>query len=395
MTVGTPAQGHLWPGKPVCNTRSVNTISTATGADAVRAELFADLSIEVGHLGALDERLEADFTVEDRGFAQLGAITDDYDRAVISDQIDASVGSTATNLLEARLHQRDIEERTGDDGIGFPTEETAKERTLQGVKTERDITGWGRGLCSALDCLAACAIGVLRIPISIRKASFSPLVKLSELMVKGTAAQQQSWTGLVAIIETHRSDYPTGWFDWLSGVRHLNIHRARQINVLLQRTKDDDQEALIFVAEDPTTVDEVTKTMARFDLHLRQRPQLSDMQDLIEAPKATDIWIAEPAQNTLAGVFLTTNQLVEEIAGFLLDQWVAIGDNSTDFPVPADKWKPDRNIPAGFEGVTGVASSFKPAKGQLHTHPALAKRLALAEELATTQGSRRPGAHKP
>jgi hypothetical protein len=96
--------------------------------------------------------------------------------------------------------------------------------------------------------------------------------------------------------------------------------------------------------------------------------------------------------SNLTGSDLVRNELVEDTAQYLLGQWIATDGQLTDFPPPISSWKPSRNIPAGFSGVTGITSGFTPAGGQMHTHPTLAKRLALAEQLATTSGSRRPGA---
>jgi hypothetical protein len=366
--------------------------SKTTGSDRVRRGLLDDLTIKADRLLALVNRLDDDFTVEDRGFAQFSAIADEYDRAIISDQVSASAGSIVTNLLEARLHQQHIVDRVDGDGIRFPTPDTARGRLIEGVETEMDITGWGRALCSALDCLAASAIGVLRIPNTLLKAQFSHLRNLPDHMSKATPPQQQAWQGLLDLLDQHQHDFPTGWFEWVNGMRVLNVHRPRQVNVLLQRTLEPGEPQLAFVANDPAEASEVMKETARFDLHLRQRPQLSDMQDLIEAPHASDIWIAEPAQTTMPGVFLAVNEMVEEVAECLLDQWISIEGQPADFPPPLSSWKPSRNIPPGFAGVSGITAGFKPAGGQIHTHPKLAKRLALAEQLATTAGSQRPGA---
>lgn len=376
----------------VCNTQLMAVNAGPTGSDGVRRELLDKFAIKTAHLLALADRLDADFTVADRGFAQFSDITNEYDRAIISDQISTSAGSTVTNLLEARLHQGHIVDRVGAEGIRFPTSDTALDRLLEGTETEMDITGWGRALCSALDCLAACAIGVLRIPNSLLRAQFSHLKNVTNHITKATPAQQQAWQGLLELTDHHQQSLPTGWFEWVNGMRVLNVHRPRQVKVLLQRTVEPGEPQLAFVADDPAEASKVIRDTARFDLHLRQRPQLSDMQDLIEAPQARDIWVGEPAQTTMPGVFLVINEMTEAVAEYLLSQWTSIEEQPADFPSPLAKWKPDRNIPPGFAGVSGITAGFRPAEGQMHTHPTLAKRLELAEQLATTAGSRRPGA---
>jgi hypothetical protein len=292
----------------------------------------------------------------------------------------------AENLLEARLHQERLAERAGD-GISFPTKTTVKSRIREGAEMDMEIAGWARALCSSLDCLAACAIGILRIPLSIQRAQLSNLNSIPDLKKKATPAQQSAWQELFDLLDLNRRKPPDHWFDWFNGMRVLTVHRARQVRLLLQRTKKPDAPQLAVVAEDPMAE---LKASARFDLHLRQRPGLPDLQDLATVKKVEDLWIGESAQTTLPGVFQATNELIEGVAEFLLHQWEAIEGHVDDFPPPIKKWELDRAAPPEFAGITQMKSGYRPDLGQGHGHPSLGKRLELAEKLALSEGLRRP-----
>jgi hypothetical protein len=160
------------------------------------------------------------------------------------------------------------------------------------------ITGCVRAMGSALDCLAAVAIGVLRTPTSITRASFGQLANFvkSKKAQNGTQRQQQAWRDWTHLVQNHENALPGGWFAWLQSMRNLNIHRGRQVHTLVQRLRANDAPQMVVFDADPMTLQ---RHAARFDLHLRNRPDLPDLQDFITAQKTEDLWIAEPATTTL------------------------------------------------------------------------------------------------
>jgi len=87
--------------------------------------------------------------------------------------------------------------------------------------------------------MSAVAVGILRMPVSIHKASFHDIRRTADpkTLPKGTSDQQKAWTALDQLCERHRNKPPSGWLDWLFGMRNLNVHRARQVHMLLQRTR--------------------------------------------------------------------------------------------------------------------------------------------------------------
>jgi hypothetical protein len=137
------------------------------GAESAAWELMSDLAIPHLHQRGLIEQLEHDFSAAEAGYRSLHAIADEKQRAVVSDQILQSAIAVRQNLVEARLHQRELDGIVGPDGLRFPEGEKIKDTLVQDAKIDMAITGSVRALGSALDCLAAVAIGVLRIPSGV------------------------------------------------------------------------------------------------------------------------------------------------------------------------------------------------------------------------------------
>lgn len=344
----------------------------------LRWRVLRDRGITVTHLRPLIQELHDTFSADDGGFGALARIADPVLRAVVSDQICQSAYGISENLLEAQLHQEQLARIVGDQGLQMPKRDTAEDAVVRGAEMDMAITGCVRAIGSALDCLAATAIGVLRIPESITKASFPALASrfpISKAAQNANSKQARAWGDWSKLVKNHESHLPAGWFDWEQDMRNLNIHRGRQVHTLLQRLKDPEQPQMIVTTDDPI---EITKSTARFDLHLRNRPGLPDMQDFITAPKQEDLWIAEPATTTLSGILRAVNALTEEASQYLLSWWRHVETWGALFPPPIEKWKLEPEPPQ-FKGVLGIDIPYPVAYGVGNPH--LAERLKLAENL--------------
>ena len=347
-------------------------------AEEARWDVLEDCGIETARLRPLVEQLDCNFFADDGGYRQLHAISDEEQRAVVSDQISQSIFAVSENLLEARLHQRQLEEIVGPEGVKFPDQAAAKDTVYRGAEMDMAITGCVRAMGSTLDCLAATAIGVMRIPSSITTASFGRLATFTESKKAqgGTELQRRAWQDWTRLVAIHEALPPTGWFDWLLGMRNLNIHRGRQVHILLQRLKESDTPQMIVFDSDPVGLE---RQAARFDLYLRNRPDLPDMQDLISVSHDSDLWVYEAATITLPGIFKLVNNLVEEAAHFLLSWWNYAGRKSAQFPPPAKEWNLGAATAAGFDGILGNQQRYPVAYGI--ASPRLAERLKLAQNL--------------
>jgi hypothetical protein len=223
------------------------------------------------------------------------------------------------------------------------------------------------------------------MPFSIQRARFSNITQGvgAKQLAKGTPKQQQTWAAMTQLCDEHARKPPAGWLEWLNGMRNLNVHRARQVHILLQRLRESDQPQMIVFAADPV---EVAKRTARFELHLRQRPGLPDMQDFITSRSPADLWINEPATTTLPGVQMTVHQLVEEAAHFLLEWWRYAAKWPTRFPPPAG-WEPAAPPWSSFDGIAPRSAPFPVDVGMVGPH--MQERLRLAERLRQTDKEQR------
>jgi len=143
---------------------------------------------------------------------------------------------------------------------------------------------------SDFDCLAAVAIGILRIPVPIKSAQFSQFNNLPNLIPPSSEALR-AWQDWETLLAHHLTTPPHGWREWLNGMRNLHLHRARQSRVMLQHTRQAGVPALLFKSRDP---ERDAATAARFLLHGRRRPRLADMEDWVLSPTVSDLWLNEP-----------------------------------------------------------------------------------------------------
>jgi hypothetical protein len=360
-------------------------VSASQTIDDARWILLGELGVAHSNLRALEKRLDDDYTVDTYGYGQLADLGDIRLRAVVSDQLLRTVHAIGDNLLTAGLHRERLGQLAGD-GRTMPKGPDVLGVLRDSTAIDMALTGFFGALPSALDCLAGVAIAVSRMPKSITRADINDLQPLkSKQHSSGTAAQQQTWSDIAALLAAQEASPPDGWFDWLMAMRNLMTHRARQERILLQQTIEKGDPQLAVVTDTPS---DVTDTW-RFDLHLRKRPLLHDMQDLTRPGALSDLWIAERATDTIAAVLLLTGGLVDAFAGRVLDVWQQASATPTDYPAPVASWALAPEPGPSFDGITGVASAFRPA-GSL-THGQLRRRLALAERvLRETRSSVKP-----
>lgn len=104
------------------------------------------------------------------------------------------------------------------------------------------------------------------------------------------------------------------------------------------------------------------------------------MEDFVLAPNPEDLWLAEPAEVTVAGVFDAANEFIEEAAHFLLAWWRYANKWRRCFPPPAGRsWEPEQKLGPTFAGVAPRTAPFRPSTGT--GYPTLARRLGLAQSL--------------
>ena len=343
--------------------------------------MFAEEAIRCRELRPLVETLDDDFDEASGGYAQFAAIVDPYRRAVCSDLVGRSAQGVADNLLEARLSQHALEELIGTDGRQMPTRETGRQHIRESAWIDLHLGAVVSALQAAFDCLAATAVGVLRLPVSLKRAQITQVVDLAQPQFKAATPElTRAWGDWTTLVAHHEAAPPSGWWQWLADMRHQRVHRARQNRVLIQRMRDQGEPQVVIFTEDPEAV---TVETARFDVHLRCRPQLADMEDFVLVPDPSALWLGESISVTLAGVFDAANEFCEEASQFLLAWWRHADKSPLRFPPPSGKaWAPAQTIGDSFAGVAPPSVPFRPATGK--GYPSLARRLAVAQALRTS-----------
>lgn len=351
------------------------SVTTPTTINEARWVLLGGFGVPHAHLRALEERLDRDYAADTYGYGQFSDLGDVRLRAVVSDQLLRTVHAIGDNLLAGCLHRECLGELAGE-GRTMPKGPDAVSVLRESTAIDIALTGFFGALPSALDCLAGVAIAVSRLPLSITKGDIKDLKPLKVgKRARGTPVQQRTWDDLASLVAAQRTLPPQGWFDWLMAMRNLMTHRARQERILLQQTIDAGHPQLAVVTDTPS---DVTNTW-RFDLHLRKRPSLPDMQDFTKPGSLSDLWIAERAIDTVAALLMLVGNLVEAVAERLLDIWQNSETSPSDYPSPRAVWALAPEPGPSFDGITGAASAFRPSRGL--THNQLSRRLALAERV--------------
>jgi hypothetical protein len=271
----------------------------------------------------------------------------------------------------------------------MPTRKTARQHIRDGAWTDLHLAAFVRALESAFDCLAAVAMGVLRIPAPPSKAQLSQFRNLANLW-PATPQLRRGWADWGRVLAHHETTPPNGWREWLTGMRNLHIHRAHQSRVLFQRRIAPCEKQQLVLSKTP---EEDVMRAARFDHHLRRRPHLADMEDYVLTGKVNELWVQEPAAVTVGGVFDAGDLFIEDAAQFLLRWWrYAEKWSSTSFPPPRKAWRPQTTLGPSFGGAAPTGMPFELATGQAHPH--LQRRLAVAQRLrgsGTMPGAGNPG----
>jgi hypothetical protein len=334
--------------------------------------------LRIAACSALVDRLIADFSAADRGYRQFSGIADEHDRALMSDATCQAVQAIGTNLLEMRLHEKDMSLLVGS-GLPIPATGSQLGDYEAAARVDQHLGGFFRALGSIVDCLAAAVIGVLLAPRDIKRASHLDLLALDDPRAVATPGQRAAWKEIQTSINEHRASDPAGWLDWAIETRNAIVHRARLLSMLFPLQTAKSQTPIHVVADDPQRT---AIALARSVPHLRRRPWLGDLQDLGTNTRVEDIWLLEPASVTLMAMRESLNDLIEAIAGKLLVYWQDMADGSLELLSNPALHRRQQDLPASLREEFGGFTPPIPIKittGVFHPHDA--NRMKLAEAL--------------
>jgi hypothetical protein len=338
-------------------------------SDQLEWELCVAHGLNVPQLRVLSDALQEQLDPELWGFAALGDIEDVEQRAVISDQLLASVTGIRTNLLELSLSLSDYHDLTAG-GLAIPSPPNWVEGFEHHLRAEMAQVAVFRAIGSALDCLAAVAIVIMRVPRSPTYADVRDLDRLRRMQDQATRDSDREALGDVADVVEH---YLSDGLKWSLEMRNAVVHRGRQIGFLLPRPQP---EGLVIATANPM---QTARDRARADRYLHRRPWLPEMEHLADTEAGIEgQWINESVQITMTALKADLVDLVDHLSGALFAAWSGPGADGL-FVAPVDKWvlrdPPDLDF-AGYAPMTEHAPL-----SHLHANPSTARRMELAERL--------------
>jgi hypothetical protein len=336
------------------------------------------------HLERLANRLADDLSVESWGYAQLLDLSDERQRAVVSDQILTTTDAVSTNLREAGAHASAFNALVGPNGRAMP--DPGRPHEVEDMQAlDREMVGFFRASGSLLDCLAGATIGVLRLPLSIQRADAGALRRIADLAAGAEGDAATVWSRANDVIRAVLAESGPGWFEWTLEMRNAVVHRARQLRVWLPRaTRQPGQAQVIVRTEQPA------HRLIRYEPHFRRQPWMPDLMALSARGEASDNWLAEPATTTVRGVLACLEAMVEAMAELLLDVWGQTASGDVQLSAPSAEWpphhgSPERRVAAASEFVGFEIVTAEVPLTAIVMNPRDAKRAQIAERLRTGQ----------
>jgi hypothetical protein len=304
------------------------------------------IGVRVDEASALARRLNTDISADAWGYRQFDDLADELQRAVVSDQLRSAAQGLAENLVEARLHERAVRELVGPNGVPMAGQNASLNDHLLNDNLELNVVGFFRAFGSALDCLAAVLIGVLRVPMSLQYADMGRLSRFDPQAPGRDApdpledTQRHAWAELADLLRAERERDPSGWYVWGLETRNALLHRGRGLKAFLPRPISG--RLMVVSNESPAA-------LYRYDYYLRRRPWLPGIVQLARANGPGGVWLHEPAQDTLAGLFERLNEMVEQLAAWALARWDD-QEQARNLVAPERAWKPVREVESEFGG---------------------------------------------
>jgi hypothetical protein len=322
---------------------------------------------------AFSQRLTEELSVDDAGFAQLADLGDRRLRAVVSDHLIASIDGIEGNLREASEHASLLIELAGPNGRTMP--DPAQPQEEQEMRAmDREFAGFLRAIGSSLDCLSAAAIVALRLPTSIRRASAESLTDLGARSEKAEGDQGFCWT------RTARRRAGRRRKRLVRLDRNAVVHRARQLRIWLPLPSAPRPASSRLIV--PTRLP--ASRLIRYELHLRRKPWLADLESLSSSGEAAENWLVEPATDTVRGILERIEVLIQALTGSLFDSWVETSEQRRVLPAPTQSWQ--LTVPSqraqNADSFRGFDLDYPvPPLTAIVTNPREATRAAIAEAL--------------
>lgn len=299
-----------------------------------RAAIQEALSVPMPHLQRLLDELRAGVSCEDWGFPQLVDIHDVEQRALVSDQLLGAADGIQDAIVDAGISAFDVDLETGPNGISYRGRDDTINDMLHAERLRRAVAAFFDAVGTALDCLSAVLIVVTRAPLSVQRADYTQLIGLDPTKAYANAfaatvpqTQRDLWTTLLAELRSAAGSGPRDWLSWSLEMRNALTHRGRITDVYLPRAIS----GRLLVP--PTSA---PQSYYRYDLHLRSRPWLPGLEQLLAGPGLPGSWLDEPAGRTIAGLRDELLAFCERLAAWSLQRWTS--GSQSQLVAPVRRW---------------------------------------------------------
>jgi hypothetical protein len=300
-------------------------------------------------------------------------------RILLSDYLVACARAIPDNLVEAQVERLELDHAAGDFSEWMTRGLTTAEHNtvdaprspyedLASHRVQSHLAGALRAWGSALDCVEGCIIGVAGLPVDLVKAD----MKKARDHLQKQASSSQALEQLQADLERAEATAgPTGWREWLLGMRNTFVHRGRRTNFWVGDSDDGTADSL--------------------SLRLPLAPNLTDVDAIVQAVGFIAATFPVPATDLLGEVSKTVGTFVAEACGALTGLW---RDRRTDpslLPQSSEQWKQPEGLLTlpTFRGYPSLAQP--PALStSLGLSPEGARRLAAAALLHPMNNDRGP-----
>ncbi len=330
----------------------------------------------------LVEEICSDFDTDEFGISWWKSLPT-QERILISDYLFQCVTGIEVNLMEAKLHYFEWLDANEKHNIKIAN---IVSRDSQGNLVEKmpksiapiddlplklenlHLCGFFRAIGSALDCLGATIIGVVALPVSMRKSSIKSaqesLKKLNDLGSSGSTLQK-GFSDFFANARTNCG--PNDWLEWADQYRNMYVHRGRRILFTKTSAKKKlfyDSNELIIPRSECTT-------------HFGKFPDRSDAEAFV---KSEEVILNEDATVTLSGIFESCRELNEQICEELLSIWKERRNNPSLLEQPQNQWD-DKIRNCDFSGYDSNAAKID--MNSIRSHPNILRRMLSASVFGT------------
>lgn len=282
-------------------------------------------------------------------------------RALISDQLLIIAKAIPKNLVEARLHQLELDRAWKDSLARYAEPRQIIKNSLFADKQpespmdelpdallELHMAGFFRAVGSAIDCLGGAIVGVLGLRSSILRSDYGNARKKMEREIKsgsGGGAIFGAFHAKLNGLET--ASGPVGWLKWAIDMRNMLVHRGRRTQIFAPRVE---ASPILSPSGQPLV-------RLRNRWFLPRAPGLSEIEEMVTSGGVEGLTIRITHDEAISQVLTGALTLARAVCIELLTVWNQRRANPHLIPQPVEQWAaPPPEAPPGF-GTQGEGFS--------------------------------------